>query len=55
MRQTTGARSKNNDSKKVITFSSVGILTVPNELGPDADKLFDHGLTKKNKERETLV
>jgi hypothetical protein len=46
---------RNNDSKKVITFSSAGILTVPNELGSDANKLFDHGLSKKNKERETSV
>jgi hypothetical protein len=56
LRQTTGARSqKQQQQKKVITFSSAGILTVPNELGSDANKLFNHGLSKKNKERETSV
>ena len=43
---------RNNGSKKVVTFSPAGIFTVPNELGSNANKLFDHGLSKKNRERK---
>ena len=42
----------NKGKQGVITFSLAGILAVPNELGTDANKFFDHGLSKEDKERK---
>jgi hypothetical protein len=53
-RQATGAKSQGKTASiKVVTFGSVSIFTVPNKLGSDAEKLFDHGLFKTNTARET--
>jgi hypothetical protein len=46
-------KSRKNGKYKVVTFGSASILTVPNKLGSDSEKLFDHGLLKKNIARET--
>ena len=45
----------NKGKQGVITFGLAGILAVPNELGTDAKKFFDHGLLKENKEKKVLV
>jgi hypothetical protein len=42
----------NKSKQGVITFGLAGILAIPNELGTDANKFFDHGLSKKEKERK---
>ena len=34
-----------------ITFSFVGIFTIPNELSTDADKVFNHGLSSKERDK----
>jgi hypothetical protein len=42
----------NKGKQGVITFGLAGILAIPNELGTDANKFFDHGLSKEDKERK---
>jgi hypothetical protein len=42
----------NKGKQGVITFGLAGILAVPNELGTEANKFFDHRLSKKDKERK---
>jgi hypothetical protein len=54
-RQATGIKSQGKmASIKVVTFGSVGIFTVPNKLGSDAEKLFDHGLFKDEHSKRNI-
>ena len=39
---------------KVVTFGSISIFTVPNKLGSDAEKLFDHGLFKDEHSKRNI-
>jgi hypothetical protein len=42
----------NKSKQGVITFGLAGVLAIPNELGTDANKFFDHGLSKKEKKKK---
>jgi hypothetical protein len=40
--------------KKSTTFSLASILTIPDKLGTDSKKFFDHRLSKKGKGKENV-
>jgi hypothetical protein len=39
----------NKSKQGIITFGFAGVFAIPNELGTNANKFFDHGLSKKEK------
>jgi hypothetical protein len=42
----------NKSKQGIITFGFAGVFAIPNELGTNANKFFDHGLSKKEKEKK---
>jgi hypothetical protein len=39
----------NKSKQGIITFGFAGVFAIPNELGTNANKFFDHGLSKEEK------